>query len=257
MKIHSRLRARIVLSGLITVMAAWCAMGGLASAAFPNFSDCPRTGLPSGSGCIDVQSQSGEIVIKGFHVPLGHSLEIRGALREPDGVFVPPRGTNGFFAEPVNVPGGVLGIELPISLNMVTATAELAGPASSIELHPGNLEIRMPIKLHLSNPLIGSNCYIGSNSRPVIVHLIVGTTSPPPPNRPITGNEGTAEIIPPDTLLFRDVVDVENSFSIPSATGCGFLGILNPLINLKLGLPSAAGNNSMVINNEAGLRLIP
>ena len=60
------------------------------------------------------------------------------------------------------MPGGLLGIELPIGLNMVTATPELAGPASSIVIE--GFQIRMPLKLHLSNPLIGSNCHIGSNT---------------------------------------------------------------------------------------------
>lgn len=251
MKVHSRNRARLIVSGLITAAAAWYAMGGLASAAFPNFSDCP---ISSGGICLDVQSQSGEIVIKGFHVPLDHSLEIRGAL--VSGTFVPPRGTNGFFAQPVNVPGGVLGIELPISLNLVAATAELAGSPSAIQFEPGQGNISMPIKLHLSNPLIGSSCYIGSNSHPVQVNLITGTTSPPPPNRPISGHPGTGSITPPNIVTSAGNLNVDNSFAIPGASGCGLLGILNPLINLKLKLPSAGGNNSLEITNDVAIKLL-
>ena len=234
--------------GAATIVAAVCAMGGFALAAFPNFSDCP---ISSGGICVDVQSQSGEINIKGFRVPLDHSLEIRGALVE--GRFVPPTGTNGFFSQPVNVPGGVLGIELPISLNLVTATAELAGPASSIQLEPGQLNISMPIKLHLSNPLIGSSCYIGSNSSPVRMNLITGTTSPPPPNRPISGHLGEFSFVPPNIGVIRGNLDVDNSFAIPGASGCGLLGILNPLINLKLGLPSSAGRNATSIANDLAI----
>lgn len=246
-----RNRRRLTAIGIGATIAAWCVMGGMAMAAFPNFSGCP-TGLASGSFCVDVQSQSGEIIIKGFHVPLDHSLEIRGALRNPDGAFIPPTGTNGFFAQPVNVPGGVLGIELPISLNLVTATAELAGPSSSIVLNPGNLSISLPMKVKLSNPLIGSNCYIGSNSNPIQVRLITGTTSPPPPNRPITGQVGRGGISE-GVLVIPGNINVENSFSVPGASGCGFLGILNPLINLKLQLPSAVGNNTLTINNDVAL----
>ncbi len=242
---------RVVALGVATVVVAWCAMGGLALAAFPNFSGCP---ISSGGICLDVQSQSGEIVIKGFRVPLDHSLEIRGALTEAG--FVPPAGTNGFFAQPVNVPGGVLGIELPISLNLVTATAELAGPASAIHFEPGEGGISMPIKLHLSNPLIGSSCYIGSNSHPVNVNLITGTTSPPPPNRPISGRTGTGSFIPPNIAVASGNLDVDNSFAIPGASGCGLFGILNPLINLKLGLPSAAGNNSLAIENNVAIEFL-
>ena len=233
-----------------TMVAALCATGGAALAAFPNFSDCP---IASEGICLDVQSQSGEIIIKGFRVPLDHSLEIRGALRNE--TFIPPSGSNGFIAQPVNVPGGVLGIELPISLNLVTATAELAGPASSIQFEPGRGDISMPIKLHLSNPLIGSSCYIGSNSHPVRVNLITGSTNPPPPNRPISGHVGTGSFEPPNVVIASGNLNVDNAFAIPSASGCGLLGILNPLINLKLGLPSAAGNNTLTVANDVAIKI--
>ncbi len=202
-----------------------------------------------------MQSQIGEVVIKGFHVPLDHSLEIRGAIRAPEGTFIPPAGTNGLFAQPVNVPGGLLGIELPISLNQVLATAELAGPASSIRLG-ASFELRLPIKLRLSNPLIGSNCHIGTDRNPVMLHLITGTTEPPPPNMPITGRPGTTEFIPPDTLAQRESLYVENSFSVPGASGCGGLGLIDLLVDAKLKLPSAAGNNAMQIENNAAIKLL-
>lgn len=240
---------RLAAVGAGALIATWCSMGGMAAAAFPNFSGCP-TGLPSGSLCFDIQSQSGEIIIKGFHVPLDHSLEIRGAA-DPEGVFTPATGTNGFIAQPVNVPGGLLGIELPIALNLVTATAELAGPSSSIVIE--NTNISLPMKVRLSNPLIGSGCYIGSNRSPVQVHLITGTTSPPPPNRPISGHLGTIRS-EGGVLTVTGNLNVDNSYSIPGASGCGLFGILNPLINLKLQLPSAAGNNALTIENDIAIK---
>jgi hypothetical protein len=251
-----RSRKRLTMIGVAMAIAMWCAMGGSALAAFPDFHDCPSEGLPTESFCLDVQSQSGEVVIKGFHVPLDHSLEIRGAVRAPEATFIPPRGTNGFFAQPVNVPGGLLGIELPISLNLVLATAELAGPASAIRLGAG-FELRLPIKLRLSNPLIGSNCHIGTDRNPVNLHLTTGTTEPPPPNAPITGRPGRTGFIPPDTLTQTESLYVENSFSIPGATGCGGLGLIDLLVDAKLRIPSAAGNNTMTIENNAALRLLP
>lgn len=244
---------RALALGMATTVAALCATGGSALAAFPNFSDCPP--VPGGGVCIDIQSNSGELVIKGFHVPLGHSLEIRGGVNETSNSLIPPRGTNGFFAEPVDVPGGLLGIDLPIWLNEVTATAELAGPASSIVIE--GFQIRMPLKVHLSNPLIGSNCYIGSNRSPVNVTLITGTTNPPAPNTPISGQVGTPSFIPPDTFSFTGGVNVDNAFSIPGASGCGLgLGLINGAINLKLGLPSAAGNNALTIQNNVALKQV-
>ena len=152
------------------------------------------------------------------------------------------------------MPGDVLGIELPISLNLVTATAELAGAPSSIVLEPGQLNISMPLKLHLSNPLIGSSCYIGSNSHPVQVDLITGTTSPPPPNRPISGQVGPGSFEPPSTFMHSGDINVDNAFAIPGASGCGLLGILDPLIDLRLGLPSAAGSNTLSIDNDVAIQ---
>ncbi len=252
------MRFRVLVVGVVSAVVGWCALGGVAAAAFPNFSDCPREGLPSGSVCVDIQSVQGELEIKGFRVPLDHSLEIRGAVREPDGLFIPPRGTNGFFAQPVRIPGGLLGFELPFAFETVLATAELAGNPEQIVIRPGEQTISMPIKVRLSNPLIGRNCHIGTNRSPVNLNLIPGTTEPPPPNRPISGRPGRIEFIPPNELIAREGVDVENSFSIPGASECGGLFELNNLlVNLKLKLPSAAGNNAASVTNETGLLILP
>jgi hypothetical protein len=251
-----RLHRLLTAVAAVVLIALSGAIGGSAFAAFPDFTGCP-TGLEPGSGCLDVQSQEGETVIKGFRVPLDHSLELRGAIRNVDGVFLPATGTNGFIAQPVNVPGGLLGIELPIGLNRVAATAELAGPSSSIHFQLLTQEITMPIKLRLSNPLIGSNCHIGTNSNPVMLHLTTGTTSPPPPNRPISGRPGTISFEPETGIIFvRGTVDVDNSFSVPGASGCGGLGLIDLLIDAKLQIPSAAGNNAITVENEAAIRTI-
>ena len=103
--------------------------GGVAHAAFPDFTGCTATNLEK-EACLDIQNRAGtQINIKGFRVPLGESLEIRGMLRATarHPVFEPPTGTNGFFATAVPVPGGLLGIEW-IPGNTVLAITELAGP---------------------------------------------------------------------------------------------------------------------------------
>jgi len=252
-----RLRTRLLIAGIVSGIAAWCGMGGVAAAAFPNFTGCPTEQLPAGhSGCVDIQSTAGLFEIKGFRVPLDHSLEIRGGLVEEIEAplrFIPARGTNGFIAEPVRVPGGLLGFELPFEFEKVLATAELAGSPSEIHINTGEQAISLPLKVRLSNPLLGRNCHIGSNSHPIRLNLISGTTAPPPPNRPITGRFGTIEFTPP-ILFDRGGIDVENSFSIPGATECGgLLEANNLLVDLKLGLPSAGGNNAITITNEIAL----
>jgi hypothetical protein len=230
-----------------------------ASAAFPNYSGCPST-TPGVIACIDVQSTAGNLRIKEFNVPLHESLEIRGGLMASENgrpAFVPARGTNGFIGTPVPVPGGLLGINFPIPGNSVLAIAELAGPSSAIQIVPGELNIRVPVKVRLVNVLLGMDCRIGTNSRPVNLDLIVGTTSPPPPNRPITGSPG--EVTQPEERELRilNSVNVENSFSVPGATECGLgLGLINALVNAKLRIPSAAGNNAIEVHNNTGLRFL-
>lgn len=251
------IRRSAVIASAVAGAMSMLGGAGVASAAFPNFSDCPRS---SGiNTCIDIQSNSGSISIKGFNVPLDHSLEIRGGARfDASGtVFVPPAGSNGFFAQPVDVPGGLLGINLPIPGNKVTATAQLVGGASAIKLDFGSLGMALPIKLQLSNPLIGSGCQIGSNSNPAQLNLITGTTSPPPPNTPISGSIGTVSSPDGNTTIFQGNVNVDNSFAVPGANSCGFLGLglIDALVNAKLKLPSAAGNNTMSITNSVALQV--
>ena len=43
----------------------------------------------------------------------------------------------------------------------------------------------------------------------------------------------------------------DTSFSVPAATGCGAAGRLDGPINLKGGLPSPAGQNSLVLTNAS------
>jgi hypothetical protein len=231
-------------------------VAGSAQAAFPDFTGCSASNFEQES-CLDIQNRRGtNIVIKGFNVPLGESLEIRGTLRGNGTfipLFVPPAGTNGFFARAVPVPGGLLGIEW-LPGNSVLAITELAGPASAIRLNLATHVLTVPVKVRLVNLLLGMDCHIGTNSNPVTLNLTPGTTSPPPPNTPISGNPGIEESNG-RAVIFRGAVNVENSFAVPGATECGLgLGLINSLVNLRLRLPSAAGNNSTTVYNDVALK---
>jgi hypothetical protein len=230
-------------------------IAGSAHAAFPDFTGCTATNFEQ-DACLDIQNRVGtNIEIKGFNVPLGESLEIRGTLRGNGTVtplFVAPAGTTGVFARPVPVPGGIFGIEW-LPGNTVLAITELAGSPSAIRLNLEDFSVRIPVKVRLVNVLLGMDCHIGTNSNPVNLNLIVGTTSPPPPNTPISGRVGEASVVE-GSIIFRGNKNVENSFAVPGATECGLgLGLINSLVNLRLRLPSAAGNNSMEINNDVAL----
>jgi hypothetical protein len=100
--------------------------------------------------------------------------------------------------------------------------------------------------------VLGNNCYVGSNTNPISLNLIIGTTEPPPPNEPITGKGATLDF-DEETLItyLNDGIFVDNSFAAPAAQGCVLnLGLLkvniDGLVNFQAGLPSPAGTNEAV-----------
>jgi hypothetical protein len=183
---------------------------------------------------------------------------------------------------PQRVPGGILGIKcaeitgegthekelrkacektFEEGLLGVHATLELAAPASDIYLNEFALEselpyppyppaLVLPAKIHLENSLLGSECYINSNSEPIELALTTGATSPPAPNTSIHGKLG--EMTGKDggeILVITDNTLVGNAFAVGKAHGCGLFGLLDGLIESKLGLPSPAGENTAILNN--------
>ena len=127
----------------------------------------------------------------------------------------------------------------------------MAGPPKLIV----GLDNELPIKVHLVNAALGNNCYVGSVTNPIRLNLTTGTTSPPPPNKPISGIEPPFEYDEAtEVIYFKNGKYVDNSFAAPGATGCvltlfGFIPIsINGLVNTQSGLPAAAGTNETIQN---------
>ena len=115
--------------------------------------------------------------------------------------------------------------------------------------------ITLPVRVHLKNPLLGEGCYVGSEAHPIELHLTDGTTAPPAPNKPIKGKLGNPKTeiekgYESPVILGNTLVD--NSFSAPVSEGCGgvFSFLIDPIINSKIGLPSAAGHNTAVLSGR-------
>jgi hypothetical protein len=248
---------------------------------FAQFNQCPLSN-PATNFCIFAQTESGEFIVGkktvpikntitlqgGFHLVLNEELEIVGTefIGAENGVTLSDPGQS--------VPGGLAGLvncyeisnfferlacELIFEnkLTGVTATTQLAAPASSIGISVQNLieatgtALSLPVKVKLDNPLLGSSCYIGSNAAPIPLPLTTGTTSPPEPNKPIKGKVGTVESKDEFALtIIKENSLVNNSFAAPAAAGCGgiFSFLIDPLVNGKLGLPAAAGHNTAILN---------
>jgi hypothetical protein len=270
---------RLLLAG--AVLVALLIPASSASAAlegeFARFATCP-TANPGVDGCIYAESSSGTFTMGKKAVPLKNPVVLKGGLDAPNGsifeelTFVAPTDGQTLSKTPQPVPGGLLGITAPTwwplflqelfnetinnGFTGVNATVELAGPASAIKFNALNeiigngTALSFPAKVKLDNPFLGSNCYIGSNSNPIKLNLTTGTTSPPPPNTPITGNPGTFEGKEEGTILIdRNNKLVDNSFAAPGANGCGglFSFLIDPFVNSIVGVPSPAGTNTAIL----------
>jgi hypothetical protein len=279
MVLQMRAAGRGFLAVLGAAVVALCvpAVASAHTGDFAKFNQCPST-TTGVVHCLYSVTNSGEIVLGKKTTPIVNKVTLQGGYSEEN-----EEGFSSFFAasngETLSktaqpVPGGLLGIVPPESspplvkllskyffensITGVNATLELAKPASEIKLSNLNLEIgegtalKLPVKVHLSNPFLGSSCYVGSSSSPIIWNLTTGITSPPGPNKPIEGKPGFITI--KDNFEIVELTEntlVENAWSAPAATGCG--GILaflvDPVIDTMLGLPSAAGSNTAILNN--------
>ena len=250
-------------------------------APFTRFSACPykTTGVYR---CVQAITNGGEVVLGSKTVSIVNPVTLQGGYSEAPEEG-PEAGFSKFFAAtngitlskaPQPLPGGLLGLVPPESspplvkaavelaakngLTGVNSTLELARPASEIRVSEEHLaeglgvDLVLPLKAHLENPLLGSSCYVGSSSAPIIWELRTDTTEPPAPNEPITGNFGQTTFLEGGRIIeLSEVVLVDNSWSAPAASGCGGLlsSLMDPVINSIAGLPAAAGHNTAILDN--------
>jgi hypothetical protein len=264
----------------VALLAIGLIVLGLASSAqakligeFTRFANCPYKD-PTAIKCIYSVTEGGEVVLGSKKVPIVNPVVLQGAYGEPaeeiEGAEFYPMiaATNGVTLSkaPQPVPGGLAGLVnckeikesiLRISCELalengvtgVNSTLELARPASEIRISENNLAgeigtaLRLPVKFHLENPFLGSNCYVGSSSNPVIWNLSSGA--------PGFGGEG--EFLEGFRIVkLNNNVLVDNTWSAPGVTGCGgplVELLLNPVVNASGGLPSPAGKNRAVLKN--------
>lgn len=245
---------------------------------FVNFGDCPLS-QSEVTHCLFSESTAGSFKIGSKTVPLVNPVLLQGGLKINPSFTV----EKFFAAEDGNtlsktaqpVPGGLLGVTAPTwwplflqelfnetinnGFTGVTATVELAKPASEIKLSILNLlfergtALSLPTKIKLSNPFLGSSCYVGSSSNPVTFNFTSGATSPPPPNTSIHGALGTVEENEASTLsTISGGRLVDNSFAAPGANGCGglFSFLIDPFVNSIVGVPSPAGTNTAILEGK-------
>jgi hypothetical protein len=278
-----RNRARVACTALMIVAVAALGFAGTAAAKltgnYAKFAQCPYSNLEV-KKCLLSLTESGEVILGSKTVPIVNTVTLQGGYgKANEEGFAPFFGaSNGVTLSktPQPVPGGLAGLVnckeisepfLKFSCELVfengltglNSTLELAKPASAIRISEKHLAeeigvaLELPIMIHLENPFLGSNCYVGSSSSPITWKLTTGTTSPPEPNKPISGSAGTAEFLEEGRIVtLHNAKLVDNAWSAPGVHGCGgFLVelILNPIINAAAGLPAAAGHNTAILVN--------
>lgn len=172
----------------------------------------------------------------------------------------PANGVSALQASPIEVPGGILGIPgfefWPLEAYI---TPEIVGlPQLNLnKLTTDEPVMNLNIKAKISNPftnvltMLGDKCHIGSDSSPIKLNLTAGTTDPPPPNQPITGDPGTLDGDYQGTGVTRisGQTVVDNSWGLPKASNCGLTGALNGVIDLADGQANAGpGHNSATMD---------
>ncbi|MGW2954974.1 hypothetical protein [Streptomyces eurythermus] len=277
------IRTRLSAVAALTALGTLASVGG-ASAAGPTLNgqwapftrcpvDAPAMLAADGSGktpqCVVSTSAGGSIKLGKTTVVTGRTELQFGVVQNADGtsaVVAPPSGA--LVADSATVPGGLLGLMCPSDipvisgicqtlgdsrLNKITATMESVGAPYAFDQTAGVLKdmpiIALPVRVHLQNPLLGDNCYIGSASAPIVLR-------PKNLDYPAFGmsffkGDGTAdEAGEMSRIDLTGAPQHDGDFAVPGATGCGLnVGLINAAVNAKTGLPSAAGNNSLTLNS--------
>jgi hypothetical protein len=266
--------ASLVLAVVISLPAAASAHEG----EYAKFDNCPSTN-PEVFKCIYSVTEGGEVVLGNKRVPIVNPATLQGGYNRPNkethiSEFFPPPNGETLSRSPQPVPGGLAGLidcqeienfilrlgceaTFENGLTGVNATLELARPASEIRISEFHLvgeegvALEMPVKVHLENPFLGAECYVGSSASPLTWKLTTGETSPPPPNEPIHGFAGESQFLDEGRILQLNHGElVDNAWSAPGATGCGgpiVELLIDPVVDAQVGLPAAAGHNTAIL----------
>jgi hypothetical protein len=251
---RKQFRLLVALAAAVGVLGAVAPVAGAETPApgYEQFAGCPspKSENPAVSGCLRSDITGGEINIGNKSVPISKPLVLSGGV-EIEGANFVFNSNGGLSPVKLPVPGGVVGLTgldwlvnlLNIEQLKLFAEAQLAGQPEVITAE----NVRLPLKVHLINSVLGNSCYIGSNSNPIVLNLVTGTSGK------LTGKEPAYVLDPKLKILHGNGgVFVDNTFSAPGASGCrltllGLIPIdLDPIVNLASGLPAASGTNEAI-----------
>jgi hypothetical protein len=267
-------RTGLILSGLS--LAAMLAVASTAFAApkgiFARFAQCPA-GRPGVALCVHAEITSGVFVIGKVSIPIAKPILIQyggikaGGANNNEYLLSAPLSGEGISANELALPGGLQAVlqcpqagchgpsGSPVPNAVFARIETAASPANpgilnlAAAIEERGAALTLPVRLQLYNPALGKACYLGSATHPIELRLTDGATSPPPPNKSITGALGEPATIFEDGYEVTSLAGgkfVDNSFSVPVAQGCGeqLAWLVDPEIDRALGLESTAGHNT-------------
>ncbi len=269
-------RRVLTVTGLIVslaILVALLVVRAPTKVSYALFRHCPLHN-PHTDLCLFTHTVGGELVLGSRSVPLSKTITLQGGVHVVQNSereilkdeFIPVTRGETLSKAPQAVPGGLPAVLDPSLLPapsrkaldqllasggaQVTATIELAAPASAIWVNTQNLiegrgtGLSLPLMVKLTSSFLGENCYIGSTAHPVVIAL---TTSA---HKHLAGKPGHASFQDHYNLVTISGESlVSDSFAAPRAVGCGatLASAIDPAVNARLGLPAAAGRNQAIL----------
>jgi hypothetical protein len=258
---------KIAATGIVTALAA-LALAPAASAAPPpeyeQFANCPWEN-PETDHCVYWVFEGGSYTLGAKTITLQNPVTFEGGYTgESSEIEFHGAETGQTLSKtPQPLPGGLSGVTAPTSwpkvlqeawntaieegFTGVNTTLELAAPATEIGLNLENLleesgsTLSLPVKVKLDSVLLGENCYIGSDKKPIQLELTTGTSGA------LKGTPGELSFNGSFTITtFTGIEIVDGTYAVPTAKGCGgaFSAFVDPLVDSIFGLPSASGKNA-------------
>ena len=107
---------------------------------------------------------------------------------------------------------------------------------------------------------LGPTCFIGSDMNPIVLHPANTDVSNAMLDFQMFDADGT---INPNgafaALIVSGTTQGDSTFSVPAVSGCGPNGdgTFDSTVNAVVGLPSASGNNKLVLDDAGSALMLP
>jgi DNA-binding beta-propeller fold protein YncE len=208
------------------------------------------TGTGSLGFCVSSNSTHGSISIGNLTTTTGNT-NLQLGLVSQDGLGGPstvvPAAAGSLVADPV---------QLSTPVGPVTAVTESAGAPSNFCLFCGIAAdqpiVTIPVKIQLKNSTLGPNCFIGTDQNPILLNPQNNDLS----NAKSAGgffsfdSNGVPDVAGPDgAILVTGLVQGDDTFAVPGASGCGQNGSLDSVVDATAGVPSPSGSNHLVLDD--------